>query len=112
MAKSLEEIVFDPARCRKELCALRKLLDSKKEELAERSDIQSFFKNHKQLAAFMGTYAGDVGPANLIAFEFPFMGDFAADIVLGNKNKSTFCVVEDSRTVKLNSYFQEGSQKN
>jgi hypothetical protein len=93
VGKNLEEIVFDPSRCRTELAALKRLLDSKK-ELGERKDIQQFFKRRKQLAAFIGTYAGDIGPANQIAFEFPFAGDFSADIVLGNKNKSTFCVIE------------------
>ena len=59
----------------------------RKKELAERNDIQHFFRKRKQLAALIGTYAGDLGPANLIAFEFPFLGDFSADIVLGNKKQ-------------------------
>lgn len=105
MTKSLEEIKFDPAECRKELDAFKKLLDSKK-QLEERKDIQEFFRNRKQLSAFIGTYAPDIGPAELIAFEFPFMGDFFADIVLGNRNSGTFCVIE-FEDGKSNSIFRK-----
>lgn len=93
MTKELELIAFDPAKCRNELVAFRKLLDSK-ERLRERKDIQKFFQQRKQLSAFIGTYAPGIGLANLIAFEFPFVGDFKADLVLGNKEANTFCVVE------------------
>ncbi len=47
-----------------------------------------------QDAAFIGTFAPNLRPATRLGFEFPFMGDFSADIVLGNKEKGVFCVVE------------------
>jgi Domain of unknown function (DUF4263) len=62
--------------------------------LAERADIQAFFKKRKQLSAFIGTFAPNIGPASLLGYEFPFMGDFSADIVLGNKETGVFCVIE------------------
>jgi hypothetical protein len=93
VTKNLEEIVFNPDKCRLEIAAFKKLLQSKK-ELAERADIQKFFKKHKQLSAFIGTFAPNIGPATRLGYEFPFMGDFSADIVLGNKEKGVFCVIE------------------
>lgn len=33
-------------------------------------------------------------PATELAFEFPFFGDFKADLILGNKSARKFCVVE------------------
>jgi hypothetical protein len=109
VSKNLEEIVVDPARCRTELAAFKQLLDSKS-DLAERADIQAFFKKRKQLAALIGVYSGDIGPADLLAFEFPFLGDFSADVVLGNRNKSTFCVVE-FEDGKSNSIFRKVANK-
>jgi hypothetical protein len=93
VTKNLEPIAFDPARCRIELAAFKTLLNSR-QELGERTDIQHFFEERKQLSAFIGTYAPAIGPAALLAFEFPFLGDFVADIVLGNKENGAFCVVE------------------
>jgi len=92
VTKILNSIVFDPTQCRRELAAFEVLLRSKK--LSERSDIQRFFKKHKQLTAFIGTFVPNIGPATLLAYEFPFMGDFTADIVLGNREKGVFCVIE------------------
>jgi hypothetical protein len=91
--KTLEEIVFDPAQCRREIAAFKKLLQSRA-ELAEREDIQKFFKKRKQLSAFIGTYATNIGLADRLAYEFPIVGDVAADIMLGNKAKGIFCAIE------------------
>lgn len=93
MTKTLEVVVFDPVQCRTELAELKELLDAK-ESLKERSDIQPFFKKRRQLSAFIGTYAPEIGPDPLIAFEFPFLGDFSADLVLGNRDTNAFCIVE------------------
>ena len=57
-------------------------------------DIQPFFKNSKHLSAYMGTFAPNIGPATDLAFEYPFFGDFLADVLLGNKKAGEFCVVE------------------
>jgi hypothetical protein len=91
--KALEEIVFDPDLCRREIAAFKKLLQSKA-QLEERSDIQAFFKKRKQLSAFIGTFAIKMGLADRLAHEFPLAGDFTADIMLGNKDKGIFCAVE------------------
>jgi len=91
--KDLESIIYDPEQCRRDLAAFKRLLGIRK-DLAERADIQAFFKKRKQLSAFIGTFAANIGPAPLLGYEFPFMGDFSADIVLGNKETGVFCVIE------------------
>jgi len=92
VTKDLEEIVFNPDKCRVEIAAFKKLLQSKA-KLEERA-IQTFFKKRKQLSAFIGTFAPNIGPATLLGYEFPFLGDFAADIVLGSRQNGVFCVIE------------------
>jgi hypothetical protein len=91
--KEFEQVTFDPAKCRVELDALRILLDSK-EHLSERRDLLPFFKTRKQLSALIGAHAGTVGPAPLLAFEFPFLGDFAADLIVGDREQGEFTVIE------------------
>lgn len=93
MAKTLSTVAFDPGRCKTELAAFKGLLDSKP-DLAERSELQPFFKANTQLAAFIGTHAPNIGPATHLAFEFPFLGNYSADIVLGNKEVGEYCVIE------------------
>lgn len=91
--KEFADIEFDPAKCQRELTALGKLLHAK-QELSERDELQPFFARRKQLSAFLGTFTPNIGPATHLAFEFPFLGDFAADIVLGNREQGEYCVVE------------------
>ena len=91
--KTLEEIVFDPAQCRREIAAFKKLLQSKA-QLEEREEIQKFFKKRKQLSAFIAIYASGIGLADRLAHEFPLVGDFIADIMVGNKDKGIFCAIE------------------
>ena len=73
MTKNLEPIVFNPTQCRRDLAAFQRLLQSKK-ELAERADIQKFFKKRKQLSAFIGTFASNIGPAKLAWLRVPVHG--------------------------------------
>lgn len=91
--KDFEDIVFDPEKCRRELKEFGDLLESSA-TLSERRDIQPFFRKRKQLAAFIGTFAPDIGPATQIAYEYPIFGDFAADIVLGNRDRGEYCLIE------------------
>jgi hypothetical protein len=91
--KEFTEISLDPAQCKREIWELAELLKSKP-TLAERGEIQPFFKSHQQLAAFIGTYVPDIGPARRLAFELPIFGDFVADIVVGNKERGAYCLIE------------------
>src|SRR5262249_11246053 len=65
-----------------------------KPELAERAEIQPFFKARRQLCAFIGTWFLDIGPAKRLAYELEILGDFAADIVVGNRERGAYCLVE------------------
>ena len=91
--RSLESITFDHTLFEVELAKLNDLLRSKP-DLSERDDIQRLFKESRHLAAFLGTYDCDIGPATEIAFEFPFFCDYRADVVVGSRSASHFCIIE------------------
>jgi len=91
--KTFEEVSFNTRQCNQELNDFRKLLQGQP-TLREREHLKPFFEQAKQLSAFIGTYVPDIGPANLLAFEFEIEGDFVADIVVGNRENQTFCMVE------------------
>ena len=57
-------------------------------------DIQPLFKASRHLSAFLGTFVPDIGPATELAYEFPFFGDYRADLLVGDKSAAHFCVVE------------------
>jgi hypothetical protein len=91
--KEFREIVTDTAAVVRQLAELDALLKSKV-SLSERQDIQPFFKARDQISAFLGTYESEVGPATHLAYELPFLGDFAADVVVGNRANRQYVVVE------------------
>lgn len=93
MAKQFKPIKFDPKVCRTQIDEFRMLLKSKT-SLSEKNDIQPFFKKRSQLSAFIGSYMRDTGPATDYAFEYPFYGDFATDLVVGDRAGRRFCVIE------------------
>jgi hypothetical protein len=91
--KDFKTIVYDPARVRKELAEFDKLLKSQP-SLSERKDLQPFFKKREQLSAFLGTYTLNIGPGTHLAYAFPFLGDFAADLIVGNRDQGEYLVIE------------------
>ncbi|SIO66670.1 protein of unknown function [Singulisphaera sp. GP187] len=93
MGAVLESITFDHALFEAELSALATLL-ALKVDLSEMDDIQPLFKASRHLSAFLGTFAPDIGPATELAYEFPFFGDYRADLLVGSKSAAHFCVVE------------------
>jgi hypothetical protein len=93
VAQQFIPIQFDPKQCRIEIDEFRDMLRAKA-ELSERHDIQPFFKSRVQVAAFIGSLERNTGPASQICFEYNFFGDYAADLVLGDKASRRFCVVE------------------
>jgi hypothetical protein len=60
--KDFKSIVFDPAKCRRELQAFGRLLQAK-QHLSERTAIQGFFRKREQLSAFLGASVAEIGPA-------------------------------------------------
>jgi hypothetical protein len=91
--KQFDELTFDAVQCRREVDELGEFLASKA-ELDERCDIQPFFRQRPQLCSLIGSYAPDVFPADRIAFEFPIYGDFVADVVVGNSQQHSVCMIE------------------
>lgn len=91
--KNLQEIRFSAEQCARELKDFRGLLN-RSENLQEEVDLRPFFQRAQQLCAFIGTYMPDIGPANLLAYEFQVAGDFVADIVVGNRETQQFCMIE------------------
>lgn len=92
MSKDFTDVVFNLTEFTKELDLFRNLLHSRP-VLAER-DIQALFKQSLHLTAYIGTVLNlKVGVARQVAYEFELMGDFAADIVFGSREKQ-FCFVE------------------
>jgi hypothetical protein len=87
------KVSFEFAKCKREVDELGQLLKSKA-ELSERKDILPFFKTRNQLCAFIGTFGSDIGPAPEIAREFSFLGDFAADLVVGNRDNKEYLAIE------------------
>ncbi len=93
MAQQFTDVAFDPKQCRAEIDEFGALLRAKA-ELSEKYDIQPFFKGRAQLSAFIGSSAPNIGAATQICFEYNFFGDYAADLVIGDKARRRFCVIE------------------
>lgn len=106
--KEFEVISFDPDACRQSLDKLSELL-SANDSLSERKDILPFFRDHRQLAAFLGTSFATVGPADRLAYEFELFGDFRPDILIGNFENKRFCAIE-LEEARPNSIFECGSR--
>jgi hypothetical protein len=88
MATVLESIQFDASKLEEELKAFEFLLT--KPNLREQKHVLPFFKKHKHLTSYMGTFAPNIGPATHLCFEYEFFGDFRADILLGNLQAKEF----------------------
>lgn len=89
----MDEFVFDRRRCERDLAEFGEFLDAK-QALRERDDVQAFFKLRPHLAALIGAFDLDVGPATRLQFEFPIFGEFRADLALGNHNTRKYVLVE------------------
>lgn len=112
MAQQFTNVTFDPKQCRVEIDEFGALLRAKA-ELSEKYDIQPFFKNRVQVSAFIGSFMRNIGAATQICFEYNFFGDFAADIVLGDKAYRQFCVVEfeDGRSQRSSNHHRPGTRE-
>jgi len=100
------KVAFEFAKCEKEVKELDQLLKSKA-DLSEKDDILPFFRTRNQLCALIGTFAPDIGPAPEIAREFSFLGDFAADLLVGNRDNRNYLAIEFEDGRK-NSIFKNG----
>jgi hypothetical protein len=112
VAQQFTSVAFDPKQCRTEIDEFGSLLRTKA-ELSERNDIQPFFKSRVQISAFIGSFMRNIGPATQICFEYNFFGDYAADLVLGDKAYRQFCVIEfeDGRAQSIFKPSQTGNTR-
>lgn len=88
-----EELRFDAAQCRVELADIEQLLATRP-ELSGREDILPFFRAHRHLAAFLGSYNPNLITIDRLAFELSLFGDFTADVVVGDWARKSFCFIE------------------
>ncbi|HET6884101.1 MAG TPA: Shedu immune nuclease family protein [Pirellulales bacterium] len=107
--KKLADVAFDPAKGAQELREFADLLASRA-ELAERADIQQFFRERRHLCALVGSCGPHGSVADCLAFEFPIVGDFSADLVAGNREPRAFLFVE-LEDAKQNSVFTRAGER-
>ena len=92
MSKEFTPVAFDPRQFKKELDQLRDLLKSK--PVFSERDMQRLLKKSLHLTAYIGAAVGlNIGIAKQVAYEYALIGDYAADIVFGNRERQ-FCFVE------------------
>lgn len=106
--KPLDPFTFDPKQCIKELDQFDALLKSKS-ELDERMDILPFFKANPHLAAYTGSYAPSMVEFDRLNTEYTFYGDFRADLLVGDWNRKSYCLIE-FEDAKADSIFKKGSR--
>jgi hypothetical protein len=88
-----EPIRFDAAQCARELDAFARLL-GERATLGERADVLPFFRAHRHLTAFLGSYYPNIRVADRIAYELDLFGAFTADVVVGDWERRAYCLVE------------------
>lgn len=107
MSKDFTDVVFDPVQFKSELDQFGQLLNSK-QNLGER-EIQELFQASRHLTAYIGTTTSNIGVAKQVAYEFQIVGDFAADIAFGHRERQ-FCFVE-LEDANLNSVLNRTGKK-
>jgi len=91
--KRFEQHQFSPVACRRELARFEKLL-ADNYELGEREHILPFFRENRNLAAFVGSFVADIAYPDLLATEYDLFGDFVCDLVIGDSASRSFLLVE------------------
>lgn len=84
---------LDPLACATDLDLFERLL-TVKPKVSEREDILPFFREHPHLAAFLGTYAHTANMADRLGVEVGLFGQFVADVIVGNRGKRAYCLIE------------------
>jgi hypothetical protein len=84
---------FDPAQCRKEWNQFKNLLETHS-TLEERKQILPFFKDRIDLSLLMSGYIPAIKTADVFAHEYVIYGDFAADLVVGDRTAGKYLLIE------------------
>ena len=109
MMKSFEDHQFNLARCKQEVNELKKLL-ADSDELGETKHIRPFFRARKDLSAFIGSYNSNIARFDQIAFEYNLFGDFASDLVVGDREKCAYNFVEFEDAGPNSLFVKEGGR--
>jgi len=88
-----EEISFSPDTAAAELDELASLLHTD-DPLSERDDLLPFFRHHRHVAAALGLFHSEVNVPDRIAFEYDFLGEYRADIVVGDSEVNAYTLIE------------------
>jgi hypothetical protein len=91
--KAFDSCRFDPIACRKEVAEFRQWL-AQYPILDEKQQILPFFRQRRQLSAFVASYDSALKVCDRIAFEYPLFGDFTCDLVLGDSARNAYCLIE------------------
>lgn len=62
--------------------------------LDERRDVLPFFRAHRQLSLFLGSYDVKLEDYDRVAHEYRLWGQFTADLVVGDWSNKSYCFVE------------------
>jgi hypothetical protein len=106
--KGFEEIDFDPEICRDQLDDLDDLL-VQNNDLSEQEDILPFFRERMHLSARIGTYHGILSQPNCVAYEFDVLGEFVADLVVGDYRSGAYVLIE-FEDAQPDSIFRSGNR--
>lgn len=90
---SLTQVDFSPQDALHDTDAFLSLLDRHR-SLSERADLTPFFRDHPQFSASLGLFHPDIGIPDCVAFEYSFLGNFTADLVVGDSVTGAFTLVE------------------
>jgi hypothetical protein len=105
---ALSPFTFSASAALSEIEALDDLLDTR-EDLGERETLLPFFQSHQHVAAALGYLFGKITTPDRIGFEYRILGDFRADIVIGDSAEGAFVLVE-LENAAANSIFYAGDR--
>jgi hypothetical protein len=100
---------LDLNKCLDELSEFKDLL-IKNVELTENEDILPFFRDHLHLSAFIASYSPHIARFDRIKHEFSLLGEFKADLVVGDSVNANYCFIE-FEDAKEDSIFKKKGRK-
>ena len=107
--KTFESFRFDSTGCRKEVAELRQWL-AQHPILDEKRQILPFFRQRRQLAAFVASCDAALKVYDRIAVEYPLFGDFTCDLVVGDSARNTYCLIEFEDAGPTSLFIQRGKR--
>ncbi|WP_064197394.1 MULTISPECIES: Shedu immune nuclease family protein [Emticicia] len=104
--KELEEIKLNLGAIERHLIEFENLLKSSTE--IEENILLKFFQSRPQLVSFIGILT-DFGYSNRYAYEFPIVGEFKTDFIVGSAEEHSYLLIE-FESAKNDSIFKKKSR--